>query len=202
MDRWPGGVENDQDEDAENFGVLEDVDSGGAVIREGPEGIDDPDTEWDAPELDIAPIELSLERFLVLEPGEDPEVWDKLPKGRKFPFGVAARTGQLVLCCGRARTWIRMASGAPVDHLDAPIAAHMTVVFIAHRDKGRRTRPKEYLVVTDSFGGLLGWLDYSDTWSFNTRVLRQVATAGGLGYEVLRYRNESEFEQAHPDWVG
>lgn len=175
---------------------------GEAVIREGPAGIDDPDTEWEGPELETSPIELSPDEFLVLEPGEEPEVWGELPKERSFRFGIAARTGQLVVCSGRRRTWIRMGNGMPPDHLEAPVAAHMVVVFIASRERGRRTLPKEYFVVTDSFGQLLAWLDYSDTWSFNTRVLRQVAEAGGLHYEVQRFSNESEFERAHPDWVG
>lgn len=57
-------------------------------------------------------------------------------------------------------------------------------------------------MLTDSLGQLVGWLDYSDRWSFNTQALRQIAAAGALQYEVQRFDDEAEFEQAHPDWVG
>jgi hypothetical protein len=196
MDGWSGEEVDD------HHGDVEADEPGGAVIREGPAGMDDPDTEWTGPELEVAPIELSPDEFVVLEPGEDPEIWAELPKERNLRFGLAARTGQLVVCDGRRRTWLRMGNGAAPDHGDAPIAAHMIVAFIARRNRGRRTRPKEYLVLTDSLGQLLGWLDYSDRWSFNTGALRQIAAAGGLHYEVQRFNSEPDFELAHPDWVG
>ena len=163
--------------------------------------MDDPETEWDVPELEVPPIALSPDDFVVLEPGEDPEIWAELPKERHLQFGLAARTGQLVLCSGRRRTWLRMGNGVPPDHVDAPVRGPNDGGIHRHRSRGRRTRPKEYLVFTDSFGRLVGWLDYSDRWTFNARLLRQIAAAGGLHYDVQRFDTESEFEQSHPDWV-
>ncbi|MGH8997486.1 MAG: hypothetical protein ACRDYB_15905, partial [Acidimicrobiales bacterium] len=113
MDDWSEyDIDDSLDEDVEAEAP------GNTIIREGPAGMGDPETEWDVPELELAPVELTSDEFVLLEPGEVPETWPGLPKARDFRFGIAARAGQLVVCDGRHRSWLRMGNGAAPDHAE------------------------------------------------------------------------------------
>jgi hypothetical protein len=124
-----------------------------------------------------------------------------LPKPRYLPIGIGIRAGEIVVCTGRRREWSRTPIGASPDDAELPLAHKMRVVFIRHRATGIKTRPRKYVIVTDVNEGLLGWLDYSDAWNFDGRVLKQMVDAVGLDYEIERYSTEPEFETAHPEWV-
>jgi hypothetical protein len=175
----------------------------------GPEGVDDPETEW-VLEESVDPLpELSEDEIWLLMPGEDLQVVTNLPKARHLPLAIAIRPGEIVVCTGRRREWSRTPVGATEDDSDLPLADKVLLVFIRHRARGVKTKPRKYVIVTGSSSDdeaprdevPLGWLDYSDAWNFEGSHLKRMIEAAGLEYEVERYSTEPEFERAHRDWV-
>jgi hypothetical protein len=175
----------------------------------GPEGIDDPETEWVLEESDEPLPELSDDEIWLLAPGEDLLVVTNLPKARQLPLAIAIRPGEIVVCTGRRREWSRTPIGASSNDDDLPLADTVLLVFIRHRARGVKTKPRKYVIVTgvssDGEAGegatMLGRLDYSDAWNFEGGLLKRMIEATGLDYQVERYSTEPEFERAHPDWV-
>jgi hypothetical protein len=78
----------------------------------------------------------------------------------------------------------------------------MVVLFVQHRARGNPNKSRKYLVIVDAANEMLGWLDYSDSWSFDSGVLIDVARCIDIEYEIERFQTEPEFQQAHPNWVG
>jgi hypothetical protein len=175
----------------------------GETVSFGPEGIDDPDTEWVIDEDEAAATlpGLSEDEIWVLVPGEDVGVVTSLPKPRHLPVAIAIRPGEIAVCTGRRREWSRTPVGSSSDDEGLPVAQRVLVVFIRHRASGVKTRPRKYVIVTGQDDELLGWLDYSDFWNFEGRHLKGMIEAAGLEYVVERYTTEVQFESAHPEWV-
>jgi hypothetical protein len=172
-------------------------------LRIGPAGIDDPETEWELEETASAALpELDEDEIWLLAPGEDLSIVTHLPKPRHLLMGVAIRAGEIAICSGRRREWCRTPIGASEEDADLPMAHTLRVVFIRHRASGVKTRPRKFIIVTDEDEKPLGWLDYSDAWNFEGGILKRMVDAAGLAYEVERFDNEPQFEQAHPGWVG
>lgn len=172
-------------------------------VQLGPEGIDDPETEWvieEAAEPKALPS-LSADETWLLIPGEELQVITRLPKPRQLPVGIAMRPGEVALCAFRRREWSRTPIGSSPDDSGLPMAQRLLVVFIRHRATGVRTKPRKYVIVTGDDGALLGWLDYSDAWNFEGGILKQMVDAVGLEYAIERYGTEVEFESAHPEWT-
>jgi hypothetical protein len=171
------------------------------IVRVGPDGIDDPETEWavDAPTDALPP--LSPDEIWLLIPGEPLLVVTTLPKPKHVPLGLAIRPGEIAVCSGRQRRWSRTPLGGSDEDAALPVAHLVLVVFIRHRAKGVRTKPRKYVIVTNDDGEMLGWLDYSDAWNFEGQILKQMVEGAGLAYAVERYGTEPEFERAHPEWV-
>jgi hypothetical protein len=186
------------------------------VLHVGPGGIEDPDTEWDFGDSADPLPELDEGEYLLLLPGEDVVVVDNLPRPRRSDVAVIFRDGEIALSDGKHRYWMRtpgpeqeVEGGLDVDsdggedaEEDEPAVSRLVVVFVAHRAVRRTNRPRRYLAALDADDNLLGWLDYSDTWPLRTDRLEQMATLGGVRLETERYVTETEFERAHPDWVG
>jgi hypothetical protein len=172
-------------------------------VQLGPEGIDDPETEWAIDEAaEPTPLpELDDDETWLLVPGEELTVITALPKPRHLPLGLAMRPGEVALCAYRKREWSRTPVGSSPDDAGLPLAQTLFVVFIRHRASGIKTRPRKYIIVTGADNELLGWLDYSDAWNFDGRIIKQMVDAVGLDYEIERYGTEPEFESAHPEWV-
>ena len=172
------------------------------IVRVGPDGIDDPETEWaiDGPADALPP--LSADEIWLLVPGEPLDVVTSLPKPKHVPLGLAIRPGEIAVCSGRRRRWSRTPLGGADEDADLPVARTVLVVFIRHRAKGVRTKPRKYVIVTNDDDEVLGWLDYSDAWNFEGQILKQMVEGAGLAYAVERYGTEAEFERAHPEWVG
>jgi hypothetical protein len=175
-------------------------------LHVGPAGIDDPETEWVIESLDQASLdalpELSPDEVWLLVPGEQLQVVTTLPKPKHLMLGLAVRPGEIAVCTGRRRTWSRTPIGGSDDDAALPLAEKVLVVFIRHRAKGVKTKPKKYVIVSNDEGDMLGWLDYSDAWNFEGQILKHMVEAAGLHYEVERFGTEPEFERAHPEWVG
>jgi hypothetical protein len=168
----------------------------------GPDGIDDPETAWSIDDEPASLPPVTEDTFLLLRPGEELEGVEKLPKPKKLRLGLAIRLGELVLCVGRRRSWCRTPSGPPGKKSELPLAQGMVVVFIRHRARGVRSRPRNYIAVIGESEALLGWLDYSDSWNFDAHILEMMAREVGIRFSIERFATEPEFEQAHPDWVG
>jgi hypothetical protein len=166
----------------------------------GPDGIDDPETEWHLDDSAATLPPLSDDEIWLLVPGEDVAVVTTLPKARHLPMGLAIREGEIAVCTGRRRQWSRTPVGASDDDADLPLARRVLVVFIRHRASGVKTRPRKYVIVTDGGDELLGWLDYSEAWNFEGGLLKRMVEVAGLDYQVERYTTEPEFERAHPGW--
>lgn len=185
-------------------GDIDDIDDiqSDEVLRLGPGGIDDPDTEWEIPDTPGADLpELDDDEFWLLTPGEDLLIATELPKPRHLPMGVAMRPGDVAVCTGRKRQWCRTPISDLEDDDELPMAHTFHVIFIRHRSTGVKTRPRKYLILSGESDGLLGWLDYSEAWNFEGGILKQMVEAAGLRYEVERYDTEPQFEQAHRAWV-
>jgi hypothetical protein len=205
-----GGEPPDANQDAETpvEGTPDQEAPNAETVLLGPDGIDDPETEWVLEEsAEPTPLpELSEDEIWLLVPGEELQIVTNLPKARHLPIGLAIRTGEIAVCAGRRREWCRTPIGASSDDEDLPLAKKVVVVFIRHRVSGVKTKPRKYVIVTDGDEGghekPLGWLDYSDAWNFEGGLLKQMVDAAGLTYEVERYTTEPEFERAHPEWVG
>ena len=161
---------------------------GDEVLRMGPSGIDDPDTEWETADSPGATLpELDDDEFWLLTPGEELLIATKLPKPRHLPMGIALRPGDVAVCSGRDRQWCRTPNSDLEDDDKLQMGHSVYVIFVRHRSSGVKTRPRKYLILTDEDEGLLGWLDYSDAWHFEGGILKQMIEAAGLNYEVERY---------------
>jgi hypothetical protein len=180
--------------------LLPDTDDEAILV--GPGGIDDPETIWKVAEPTEPLPTLTPGEFLLLPSGAEPWVADDLPSVKHFKFGIAISQGELVVCTGKRRSWSRTPLGHSADHADAPLAERLIVIFIRHRANGNRTRPRKYIAIAGSADTLLGWLDYSDSWNFDARILGESVNSVGIEYEVERYEIEPEFELAHPGWIG
>ena len=97
--------------------------------------------------------------------------------------------------------WSRTPVGASTEDEGLPLAEKVVIVFIRHRASGVKTKPRKYVIVVGEDESPLGWLDYSDAWTFEGQLLKQMIEAAGLAYEVERYGTEMEFERAHAEWV-
>jgi hypothetical protein len=175
--------------------------SGEAIVL-GPGGIDDPETAWNIGDQVERPPPTSLDNFWVLRPGEELEVVDQLPKPKQLRLGVAVGQGELIVCAGKRRSRCRTPLSPPDADVAVPSAERLVVIFVQHRAKGVRSRPRKYIVVTGSDDELMAWLDYSDTWNFDAGILQKMADVVGIRYEVERFATEPEFQLAHPDWIG
>ncbi|HEY1828143.1 MAG TPA: hypothetical protein VGF87_08985 [Acidimicrobiales bacterium] len=198
-----GDTPDDDDFPGSDLDEASDDDTPVAEVREGPGGIDDPETEWALDETADEPLpELDEDEIWLLVPGEELLIATGLPKPRHLPCGIAIRPGEIAVCSGRRRGWSRTPVGSSSEDAELPMAHTVRMVFIRHRASGVRTRPRKYLIVTDQQDEALGWLDYSDYWNFENGSLRRMVEAAGLRYEVERFNTEGEFESAHPEWVG
>jgi SAM-dependent methyltransferase len=182
--------EEDHDETADSELIL------------GPGGIDDPETTWQRAEPRGPLPTLAPGAFWLVQPGEDPWASPTLPKPRHFPLGLAVSLAEIVVCGGRRRSWSRTPHGRSATHPDAPVAHRMVVLFVQHRARGNPNKSRKYLVIVDAANEMLGWLDYSDSWGFDSGVLMEVARRIDIEYEIERFQTEPEFQLAHPNWVG
>jgi len=202
----PGGVGSVWrfDKDAAEQGERErDPSDEGESLALGPEGADDPDTMWLSPDSAAPPLPpLSSDTFVIVEPGEEAMIMDSLPPPRRLRLALAFRFGELVVCQGRRRSRCATPTGATPDSSSLPVAQCLTLVFIRHRSRGNTRKPNKYAIVTGTDSGLLGWLDYSDSWNFDASVLKELAQRSGMSYEVERFTTAHEFDGAHPDWIG
>jgi hypothetical protein len=168
----------------------------------GPDGIDEPETAWSINDEPASLPPVTGDTFVLLRPGEELEAVEKLPKPKSLRLGLAIRLGELVLCVGRRRSWCRTSLGPPGEKSGLPLAQGMVAVFIRHRARGVRGRPRNYIAVIGENEALLGWLDYSDGWNFDAHILEMMAREVGIGFSIERFATEPDFELAHPDWVG
>jgi hypothetical protein len=142
------------------------------------------------------------DEYLLVLPGGEFELAQVLPKPRKLPKALVLHDGCLIVCEGRRRSTIRTPSST-VDDPELPLASRLVMVFIKQRSSTPRNRSRRYLIVTDENEDLLAWIDHSPPgWDFQGSQIRGVAQRAGLRCVTERFAEETEFDLAHPGWMG
>jgi hypothetical protein len=145
---------------------------------------------------------LSRDEYLVVLPGGDVEIAQGLPKPRKLPKALVLHAGDLIVCEGRRRSTLRTPSST-VDDSNLPLAARVVMVFIEFRSTTPTTRSRRYLIVANENEDMLAWIDHSPPgWDLQVSQVRAVAQRVGLECSTERFTFETEFELAHPGWMG
>lgn len=179
--------------------------------RTGPAAADFLGFGWDAGEEPEDPdVAESIEElptlieddYLIVLPGGEIEIAHLLPKPRKLPKALVLHAGGLIVCQGRRRSAIATPSSTE-DDAALPLASRLVMVFILHSSTAPRTRRRRYVIVTDENDDLLGWIDHSPPgWDFQGSQVRALAQCAGLVCSTERFALDTEFEHAHPGWVG
>jgi len=145
---------------------------------------------------------LTPDEYLVVLPGGDIEIASGLPKPRKLPKALVLHAGDLIVCEGRRRSTLRTPSST-VDDSELPLASRLVMVFIRYRSTTPTTRSRRYLIVANENEDMLSWIDHSPPgWDFQMSQVGAVAQRAGLGCTFERFELETEFELAHPGWMG
>ncbi|HEY5025108.1 MAG TPA: hypothetical protein VII76_09035 [Acidimicrobiales bacterium] len=188
-------MEEDHEIEEEQFDVPEDF----------------PGFEWDAAQESEDPnaaekVEqlpaFTEDEYLLVLPGGEIEIAQILPKPRKLPKALVLHNGCLIVCERRRRSTIRTPSST-VDDPELPLASRLVMVFIEQRSATPRNRSRRYLIVTDENEDLLAWIDHSPPgWDFQGSQVRALAQRSGLECSTEGFAVETEFELAHPGWMG
>lgn len=172
------------------------------LLRVGPGGIEDPETLWDYGDSSEPLPALEAGEYMLLSPGEDIVIVDRLPRPRRSDLAFVMGQGEMALSDGKHRYWMRTPAGTSEEHADEPVVSRIVIVFVAQRATRRMNKPRRYVAALDADENLLGWLDYSDTWPLRTDRIEQMAASAGVHVETERFQTEVEFEKAHGEWVG
>jgi hypothetical protein len=171
---------------------------------------DPPGFDWDAQEPEGETAAESIEElptligdeYLLVIPGGEIELAQVLPTTRKLPKALAFHDGCLIVCDGKRRSTVRTPSSTLEDP-ELALASRLVMVFVKHNSVAPRTRSRRYVIVTDESENLLGWIDHSPPgWDFQGSQVRALAQRAGLECSTERFTVVTEFELAHPGWVG
>jgi hypothetical protein len=166
--------------------------------------------EWGAQEPEDHAADESVEElpnlngheYLLVIPGGEIEVAQVLPAPRKLPKALVFHVGCLIVCDGKRRSTVRTPSSTLTDP-ELALASRLVMVFIKHNSVAPRTRSRRYVIVADESDELLGWIDHSPPgWDFQGSQVRALAQRAGLACSTERFALDTEFELAHPGWVG
>jgi hypothetical protein len=157
--------------------------------------------ESTADQVSLPPF--SRDQCLVLLPGGDVEVWDRIPRRSKAPRALILHDGFVTVRDGHQHNSFSTALSNLGQLGDLPRGTRLRLVVIAARTKAPRTRSRTYVMASDSFDRLVGWIDCSPLdWPFEAGQLQALAELVGLEFLTESFATEAEFERAHPGWMG